>query len=109
MLVPHQMTKKEGLVFNPEALELFVMNKMFHSYKWMKDNGLSRPDVKCRDMVKMLGFKVDPLMFSILDGNADPEILIERSKEDKYQVGGRLDDFPPPPPPKGSSGDYVPF
>lgn len=109
MLVPHQMTKREGLVFNPEALELFVMNKMFHCYKWMKANGLSRPDLKCRDMLKMLGFKVDSLMFDILEGTADPKVLAERSKEDEFQAGGGSDFPPPPPPPRGHDNDYVPF
>ena len=103
------MTKREGLVFNPEALELFVMNKMFHGYKWMKDNGLSRPDLKCRDMLKMLGFKVESLMFDILEGTADPKVLAERRKDDEFQVGGGSDFPPPPPPPRGSNSDYVPF
>ncbi|MEM7762102.1 MAG: CRR6 family NdhI maturation factor, partial [Cyanobacteria bacterium P01_A01_bin.40] len=29
MLVPHQFNRNEGIMFNPEALEIFVMNKIF--------------------------------------------------------------------------------
>ncbi|MFM6135616.1 MAG: CRR6 family NdhI maturation factor, partial [Sphaerospermopsis kisseleviana] len=29
MLVPHQFTKKEGIQYNPEALEIFLMHKIF--------------------------------------------------------------------------------
>ena len=28
MLVPHQFNRSEGIMFNPEALEIFVMNKI---------------------------------------------------------------------------------
>ncbi|MCO5604121.1 hypothetical protein L7F22_058281 [Adiantum nelumboides] len=67
MLVPHQMKRKEGLVFNPEALELFVMSKLFTIYPWLQTIKVSKPDAKLNDMLKVLGYKIDEELFQLLE------------------------------------------
>ncbi|MBR8831626.1 MAG: hypothetical protein N5P05_001064 [Chroococcopsis gigantea SAG 12.99] len=36
MLVPHQFHRTEGIQYNPEALEIFVMHKIFIFSDWLK-------------------------------------------------------------------------
>ncbi|KAI4377185.1 hypothetical protein MLD38_014857 [Melastoma candidum] len=67
MLVPHQMNMKMGIVFNPEALELFVMNKVMVSYAWLKVNGVPKPRIKPSDMARMLGFAIGDELFNLID------------------------------------------
>ncbi|NEP61966.1 MAG: CRR6 family NdhI maturation factor, partial [Symploca sp. SIO2G7] len=38
MLVPHQFSPLDGIRYNPEALEIFVMGKVFTITRWLKDN-----------------------------------------------------------------------
>lgn len=72
MLVPHQMSKKMGLVFNPEALELFSMKKLFVVYNWLKARKIDRPAVKTNDMMKMLGFSIEDQLFHLLETYKHP-------------------------------------
>ncbi|CAN8314519.1 unnamed protein product [Cochlearia groenlandica] len=67
MLVPHQMSLRMGVVFNPEALELFVMNKVFVVYPWLKQHGLPKPRLKTTDMARMLGFGIGDQLFDLID------------------------------------------
>lgn len=67
MLVPHQMSIKMGVVFNPEALELFVMNKVFVVYSWLKQNEIPMPRLKTKDMARMLGFGIGDELFDLID------------------------------------------
>ncbi|XP_060171105.1 protein CHLORORESPIRATORY REDUCTION 6, chloroplastic [Lycium barbarum] len=69
MLVPHQMSMKMGVVFNPEALELFVMNKVFVVYSWLKQNEIPMPRLKTKDMARMLGFGIGDELFDLIDRN----------------------------------------
>ncbi|MCD7453662.1 Protein CHLORORESPIRATORY REDUCTION 6, chloroplastic [Datura stramonium] len=69
MLVPHQMSMKMGVVFNPEALELFVMNKVFVVYSWLKQNEIPMPRLKTKDMARMLGFGIGDELFDLIDKN----------------------------------------
>ncbi|XP_073157932.1 protein CHLORORESPIRATORY REDUCTION 6, chloroplastic-like isoform X1 [Henckelia pumila] len=68
MLVPHQMSLRTGIVFNPEALELFVMNKVFVAYSWLKEHGIAKPRLKAKDMARMLGFGIGDDLFDLVDG-----------------------------------------
>jgi hypothetical protein len=43
MLVPHQFSRSEGIQYNPEALEIFVMQKMFVLTDWLKQHDISSP------------------------------------------------------------------
>ncbi|KDP30194.1 hypothetical protein JCGZ_16976 [Jatropha curcas] len=67
MLVPHQMNMKMGVVFNPEALELFIMNKVFIVYSWLKQHNVPKPRLKTSDMARMLGFGVGDELFDLID------------------------------------------
>ncbi|OMO88027.1 hypothetical protein CCACVL1_08581 [Corchorus capsularis] len=67
MLVPHQMSMRMGVVFNPEALELFTMNKVFIVYGWLKQQGIPKPRLKTSDMARMLGFGIGDELFDLLD------------------------------------------
>lgn len=66
MLVPHQFSP-EGIQFNPEALEIFMMRKVFALVDWMQQQGnVSRPKLKF--MTQMLGYELDDGFFDLLDG-----------------------------------------
>uniref|UniRef100_A0A0F7H130 Chlororespiratory reduction 6 n=1 Tax=Erodium texanum TaxID=28960 RepID=A0A0F7H130_EROTE len=67
MLVPHQMSARMGVVFNPEALELFVMKKVFIVYSWLKENNIAKPRLKTCDMARMLGFGIGDELFDLVD------------------------------------------
>lgn len=67
MLVPHQMSMKMGVVFNPEALELFIMKKVFIVYAWLKEHNIPKPRLKTKDMAKMLGFGIGDELFDLID------------------------------------------
>ncbi|CAM8923437.1 unnamed protein product [Rhodiola kirilowii] len=67
MLVPHQMSMRMGVVFNPEALELFVMNKVFVVYSYLKQNKVPKPRLKTAHMAKMLGFGIGDELFDLID------------------------------------------
>ena len=68
MLVPHQF-KREGdgyvLQYNPEALELFVMQKVFVISLWLKSRGIDST-AKLQQMTQSLGYEIDSAFFSLL-------------------------------------------
>ncbi|MEO0407426.1 MAG: CRR6 family NdhI maturation factor [Cyanobacteria bacterium P01_A01_bin.135] len=64
MLVPHQFSKT-GIQYNPEALELFVMSKVFHVVNWLKAHqGQGRNTVQL--MTKTLGYELDDQFFELI-------------------------------------------
>lgn len=66
MVVPHQFSQREGLLFNPEALEIFVMQKVFVLREWLKDKDFgSIADLK--NMAQVLGYTIDTAFFDLLD------------------------------------------
>ncbi|WP_017324362.1 CRR6 family NdhI maturation factor [Synechococcus sp. PCC 7336] len=66
MLVPHQFSQREGIQFNPEGLEIFVMQKIFVLLDWFKDKDFgSTADV--RNMAKVLGYDIAPEFFQLLE------------------------------------------
>ncbi|KAJ6794994.1 protein CHLORORESPIRATORY REDUCTION 6, chloroplastic [Iris pallida] len=67
MLVPHQMSMRMGIVFNPEALELFVMNKAFTVHSWLKQQNVPKPELKTKDMARMLGFGLGDELFDLVE------------------------------------------
>ena len=56
-----------GVVFNPEALELFVMKKVFIVYSWLKQHGSPKARVKTSDMARMLGFGIGDELYDLID------------------------------------------
>ncbi|XP_050217642.1 protein CHLORORESPIRATORY REDUCTION 6, chloroplastic [Mercurialis annua] len=71
MLVPHQMNMKMGIVFNPEAVELFIMKKVFIVYNWLKQNNIPKARLKTSDMARMLGFGIGDELFDLIDSRAE--------------------------------------
>ncbi|XP_010244869.1 PREDICTED: protein CHLORORESPIRATORY REDUCTION 6, chloroplastic-like [Nelumbo nucifera] len=69
MLVPHQMSMRMGVVFNPEALELFAMKKAFIVYSWLKQHKIPKSKLKTRDMARMLGFGIGDELFDLIDAH----------------------------------------
>ncbi|CAL0325673.1 unnamed protein product [Lupinus luteus] len=69
MLVPHQMNMKMGVVFNPEALELFVMKKVFIVYSWLKHHNIPKPKLKTNDMARMLGFGIGDELYDLIENH----------------------------------------
>ncbi|QDZ39705.1 DUF1817 domain-containing protein [Euhalothece natronophila Z-M001] len=65
MLVPHQFSRAEGIQFNPEALELFVMRKVFILYDWLKTQEVSGYG-RITAFSQMLGYDVDESFFNQL-------------------------------------------
>ncbi|NJM97242.1 MAG: CRR6 family NdhI maturation factor [Phormidesmis sp. RL_2_1] len=73
MLVPHQFSPIDGIRYNPEALEIFVMSKVFTLSHWLKAQGAdgrSAPGgaapARLKFMTQMLGYELDDGLFSLL-------------------------------------------
>jgi hypothetical protein len=65
MLVPHQFSSKEGIQYNPEALEIFLMQKLFILSDWFKEQSIpSRSRLK--SMAQLLGYDLDDAFFDML-------------------------------------------
>ena len=65
MLVPHQFNRTEGIIFNPEALELFVMKKIFILSDWLKTQNISEKS-RLQSMAKLFGYELDDAFFAML-------------------------------------------
>ena len=65
MLVPHQFPIKEGIQFNPEALEIFVMQKVFILMAWFKLQGIPGRS-RVQAMTQMLGYELEDAFFDVL-------------------------------------------
>jgi len=65
MLVPHQFSPQDGIVYNPEALEIFVMSKLFTIFHWQNSLGRANPE-KLRMLALALGYEVDLALFQLL-------------------------------------------
>lgn len=65
MLVPHQFSRTEGIQYNPEALELFIMSKVFAVDAWLNENAIAGQG-KIQSMLQMLGYDLDEAFLSQL-------------------------------------------
>ncbi|MEB3295680.1 MAG: CRR6 family NdhI maturation factor [Synechococcales bacterium] len=66
MLVPHQFHPKDGIQFNIEALEIFVMNKTFVLSKWCQQQGIKgRSHIQA--MTQMLGYELEDGFFDLMN------------------------------------------
>jgi hypothetical protein len=64
MLVPHQFHPKDGILYNPEALEIFVMQRTFVLMHWLKGQGIEGRS-RLQAMTKMLGYELDNGFFDL--------------------------------------------
>lgn len=67
-----QMSKQHGLVYNPEALELFAMDKLFVILEWLKARNVAKPDVKLNNMLRMLGFSISSQLYDLVEKYPHP-------------------------------------
>lgn len=65
MLVPHQFSRSEGIMFNPEALEIFVMNKIFVLSDWLKQQKISERS-RLKSMAQLFGYELDDAFFEMI-------------------------------------------
>ncbi|MEM6400387.1 MAG: CRR6 family NdhI maturation factor [Cyanobacteria bacterium P01_D01_bin.116] len=65
MLVPHQFSSKEGIQYNPEALEIFLMQKTFFLKDWLEKQNIPSQS-RIKSMAKLLGYDLDDELFAML-------------------------------------------
>ncbi len=65
MLVPHQFHRTEGIQYNPEALEIFLMHKVFAIADWLQELGIPR-ESRLTAMAQMLGYDLDDAFFALI-------------------------------------------
>ncbi|MGL5035836.1 MAG: CRR6 family NdhI maturation factor [Microcystaceae cyanobacterium] len=65
MLVPHQFHRQEGIQFNPEALELFMMQKVFSLADWLKMQGIDS-HYRVKYMAQLLGYELEDTFLKII-------------------------------------------
>ncbi|BAU13969.1 hypothetical protein LEP3755_45130 [Leptolyngbya sp. NIES-3755] len=66
MLVPHEI-QPDGIEYNPEALEIFVMSKTFALMNWLEEQQIESRS-RLKSMTKTLGYELDDVFFSLLEG-----------------------------------------
>ena len=64
MLVPHQFSASEGLQFNPEALEIFLMSKLFVLGDWLPQYSVNSTS-RLKSMAQMLGYDLEDELFAM--------------------------------------------
>jgi hypothetical protein len=65
MLVPHQFSAKEGIQYNPEALEIFLMQKVFILSDWLKQQNQPWRS-RLKSLAQILGYELDDQFFELL-------------------------------------------
>ncbi|MEM9540174.1 MAG: CRR6 family NdhI maturation factor [Cyanobacteria bacterium P01_E01_bin.42] len=68
MLVPHQFHRTDGIIYNPEALEIAIAQKTFIIYDWLHDRGIE-PREKLKFMWMTVGYDLDDSFFEIFLNN----------------------------------------
>lgn len=70
MLVPHQFSSKEGIQYNPEALEIFLMHKIFILSDWLHKQDIVSPS-RLSSLAQILGYELDDAFFQMIEkGNS---------------------------------------
>lgn len=64
MLVPHQFSSKEGIQYNPEALEIFLMHKLFVLGDWLPQYSIASQS-RLKSMAQMLGYELEDALFAM--------------------------------------------
>jgi hypothetical protein len=65
MLIPHAFNRQSGIQYNPEALEIWVMAKVFVGVDWLQGQG-SSDYAPVKFMAKTLGYELDQGLFDLL-------------------------------------------
>lgn len=62
MLVPHQFNRNEGIIYNPEALEIWVMHKIFLLSDWLQQQEIPGRS-RLKSMAQIFGYELDDSFF----------------------------------------------
>jgi hypothetical protein len=65
MLIPHQFHPTEGIQYNPESLEIWVMAKVFVIQRWLKGQGIEG-NARIKAMTQVLGYELEDAFFALL-------------------------------------------
>ncbi len=65
MLVPHQFSAREGIQYNPQALDIFIMQKIFVLTHWLQKQDLES-ESKLQHLAQMFGYELDAALFSLI-------------------------------------------
>ncbi|MGK7957647.1 MAG: CRR6 family NdhI maturation factor [Crocosphaera sp.] len=65
MLVPHQFNRVEGIQYNPEALEIFVMSKLFFLSDWLEKQGVYS-QFRLKSMAQLFGYDIDDAFLTMI-------------------------------------------
>ncbi|MGB5595200.1 MAG: CRR6 family NdhI maturation factor [Crocosphaera sp.] len=65
MLVPHQFSRVEGIQYNPEALEIFVMQKLFILSDWLQEQGIYS-QFRLKSLAQLFGYDIDDAFFEMI-------------------------------------------
>lgn len=65
MLVPHQFSRSEGIIYNPEALEIYVMHKIFILSAWCQQQGIT-PTSRLKSFAQLFGYDIEDDFFKQL-------------------------------------------
>jgi hypothetical protein len=65
MLVPHQFHRTQGIQYNPEALEMFLMSKIFVLTDWLNQQGIPSKS-KLMAMSQMFGYDLEGAFFDVI-------------------------------------------
>ena len=68
MLVPHQFSRSEGIVYNPEALEIYVMHKIFILSAWCQQQKITGTG-RLKSFAQLFGYDIDDSFFKIANYN----------------------------------------
>ncbi|MFN4279753.1 CRR6 family NdhI maturation factor [Thermosynechococcus sp.] len=69
MLVPHEFHPQQGIIFNPQALDIFVMSKVFVLWQWLQAQGYPAAE-KIKGMATIFGYELDTALFELLQQNS---------------------------------------
>ncbi|HIK29935.1 MAG TPA: CRR6 family NdhI maturation factor [Oscillatoriales cyanobacterium M59_W2019_021] len=65
MLVPHEFHRTEGVQYNPEALEIWLMHKIFAIAPWLERYDIPSHS-RLKSMAKMFGYELDDALFDVV-------------------------------------------
>ena len=65
MLVPHQFSRSEGIIYNPEALEIYVMHKIFILATWCQQQGITATS-RLKSFAQLFGYDIEDNFFEQL-------------------------------------------
>lgn len=65
MLVPHQFNRSEGIQYNSEALDIFIMQKTFILNHWLKEHN-AKSNSRLKAMAQIFGYDLDDSFLQLL-------------------------------------------